>query len=747
MITRQEPDGSLSLIETIVEVTSGFVEPDRILNQALDKLISGLAVDSGLIQLFDPEKGELILTAHHGLTLEMVAQVTSLKPEQSPAGKIALSGKPVTSADISADPDYSLSTLTAAGIRSFIAVPLKSGDKILGVVSLFSQETNKFSDYELRLLSTVASYLANSVDRAFLSHQAEEKERQLEAIRHLVASITSTTTISQMYDSFKGELKKAVPADWVEVALIEGDKLRFIVLAPEQLAVESMELEQLAGIIPLAGTAVEWIIQNQKPFVEGDLVQERHFWTSEYHYEWGLRSMAYVPLSAAGETLGALVVGSNSPKAFKRKELTTIEHFARQLAMPLYSARLYQENIENAQLLSTANELAKIINSSADIDEVYQDFATKLKELVAFDRLSIDIIDGDSVRFMAVYSTVDTELTAGSTYPLADSALGWLKEYKITNVEKDFTRERQFPIDDILLKNGLKSAIRVPLLARGEVFGSLDLSNTKPNAYSRKEQIILEHLASLISGAIQSANLYTLEKSQRQQLEEQEKQRQQFLSALSHELQTPLTALIASAGLLAEELRKKPESPQNRLAQNIIHSASSLQNRLAELLDLARAQVSGFEIKRKSIDVPALTQEVVASFLPLIRDKGLSLSLELPPSLIVNADEQRLEQILLNLLSNAIKFTPVAGQIILRAREEKENLIVEIQDTGPGIPKEEQIKLFRPYYQVMADRHRVPGLGLGLAITKQLVELHGGRIWVDSEPGRGSTFAFSLPIE
>lgn len=128
----------------------------------------------------------------------------------------------------------------------------------------------------------------------------------------------------------------------------------------------------------------------------------------------------------------------------------------------------------------------------------------------------------------------------------------------------------------------------------------------------------------------------------------------------------------------------------------------------------------------------------MASFLPLIRDKGLSLSLELPPALIVNADEQRLEQILLNLLANAIKFTPVAGQIILRAREEKENVIVEIQDTGPGIPKEEQIKLFRPYYQVMADRHRVPGLGLGLAITKQLVELHGGRIWVDSGRARAA---------
>jgi len=123
------------------------------------------------------------------------------------------------------------------------------------------------------------------------------------------------------------------------------------------------------------------------------------------------------------------------------------------------------------------------------------------------------------------------------------------------------------------------------------------------------------------------------------------------------------------------------------------------------------------------------------------------LSIAVPASLAVVADEQRLEQILLNLLSNAIKFTPEGGQIALRANTDTKSLIVEVQDTGPGISEEEQQKLFRPYYRISADRRRMPGIGLGLVITKQLVELHGGRIWIQSEPGKGSTFAFSLPLK
>jgi len=120
--------------------------------------------------------------------------------------------------------------------------------------------------------------------------------------------------------------------------------------------------------------------------------------------------------------------------------------------------------------------------------------------------------------------------------------------------------------------------------------------------------------------------------------------------------------------------------------------------------------------------------------------------MEVPEGLKLVADGQRIEQILLNLLSNAIRVTPEGGRITLKASNESNRLVIKVQDSGPGIPPEEKQKLFRPYYHLSTDRASIPGMGLGLAITKQLVELHGGTIWVQSEPGKGSTFSFSLPL-
>jgi len=219
-----------------------------------------------------------------------------------------------------------------------------------------------------------------------------------------------------------------------------------------------------------------------------------------------------------------------------------------------------------------------------------------------------------------------------------------------------------------------------------------------------------------------------------------------FLSALSHELKTPLTAIIASTGLLIEELDRRHEAVLLKLAQNISRSASSLQNRLNELINLSKNKDESYGIAKKEFDFSMLAAGVADQVLSLAKQKKQTLSLEVEPYIKINADDQRIEQVLLNLLSNAIKFTPEGGQIFLRAARDGNRLVINVQDTGPGIPNEEKRKLFIPYYHPSSDRSGIPGLGLGLAISKQIVELHGGAIWVQSDVGQGSTFSFSLPI-
>ena len=239
--------------------------------------------------------------------------------------------------------------------------------------------------------------------------------------------------------------------------------------------------------------------------------------------------------------------------------------------------------------------------------------------------------------------------------------------------------------------------------------------------------------------------LYKQEKTLRQQIENEMNRRIEFTRALAHELKTPLTPVLASIdSLLAEIADERLLS----LARNISRGANNLNSRIDELLDLARGEVGMLQLNPELIDLLPLLREVGEGVAPVAASQGQSLVLELPAAVsMVRADVSRVQQILLNLLENAVKFTPNGGKITLRARERESFLIVEIQDTGRGMSREEQKRLFEPYHRRVSDGSRFSGLGLGLALCKTLVELHGGQIWVRSQVGKGSTFAFSLPLD
>jgi signal transduction histidine kinase len=228
-------------------------------------------------------------------------------------------------------------------------------------------------------------------------------------------------------------------------------------------------------------------------------------------------------------------------------------------------------------------------------------------------------------------------------------------------------------------------------------------------------------------------------------METKEEEWLRFVDTLSHELKTPLTSIIAAAGLLAEELESSDRSHQ-KLIQTIIQNANNLETRLAELLDIVKTGSGELQLQLEPVDMKSLILGTCQQISPLLRGKRQKLNTELPDAVpIIHGDGQRLEQVLLNLLNNAAKFTPDGGNILVRVRKNDADLIIDVRDNGIGIAREEQSRLFKPYSRLSSDRQRHPGLGLGLALAKQVVELHGGKIWVESEPGKGSTFSFSLP--
>jgi signal transduction histidine kinase len=238
-------------------------------------------------------------------------------------------------------------------------------------------------------------------------------------------------------------------------------------------------------------------------------------------------------------------------------------------------------------------------------------------------------------------------------------------------------------------------------------------------------------------------DLYEREKDLRYKLETEIERRIVFTRSLVHELRTPLTAVIASSELLMEEIKQGVAAT---LAANVNRAAQNLNRRIDELLDLARGETGVLAVKVIDTDLTPMFQELHQQMQPVARGKRQELILEMPEKLaLVCADESRLRQVILNYLSNAFKFTPEGGTILMRVTMSNNQLVVEVQDTGKGIPIEEQPHIFDPAKRKRRDP-ATGGLGLGLALSKTLIELHGGQVWVRSEEGHGSSFGFSIPL-
>jgi len=246
---------------------------------------------------------------------------------------------------------------------------------------------------------------------------------------------------------------------------------------------------------------------------------------------------------------------------------------------------------------------------------------------------------------------------------------------------------------------------------------------------------------------LENARLYDSEKVMRQKLEKQDAQKTEFLHSVAHELKTPLTAILSSSELLDKASSMAPDL-RKRLINNVQRSAFSMSRRVAELLDLARSQIGEMRIEPEPVEIAHIVNEVASQLRILFENKEQTLTLEIADSLPkVNADREKLEQVLFNLLSNANKFSPTGNTVVLRARNADRQIVVEVEDSAPAVTDEEKRRLFDPYYRSedLQKRERFPGLGLGLSISKNLVELHQGKIWVETKPKKGNIFVFSLP--
>ena len=231
------------------------------------------------------------------------------------------------------------------------------------------------------------------------------------------------------------------------------------------------------------------------------------------------------------------------------------------------------------------------------------------------------------------------------------------------------------------------------------------------------------------------------------QIETANQHKSEFLANMSHELRTPLNAIIGFSEVLSERLFGEINEKQAEYIGDILQSGQHLLSLINDILDLSKIEAGRMELELTEFDLSGMVDNTMT----LVRERAVRYGIALGRSIderlgTIHADERKVKQVLLNLLSNALKFTPEGGKIDVRAALSNDTAEISVTDTGVGIAPEDQATVFEEFRQVGTASKKVEGTGLGLAISRKFIELHGGRIWVKSEVGRGSTFAFSLPL-
>ncbi len=300
---------------------------------------------------------------------------------------------------------------------------------------------------------------------------------------------------------------------------------------------------------------------------------------------------------------------------------------------------------------------------------------------------------------------------------------------------------------EALVRAGFRALLAVPLLGANRIVGALVVRRRKPGEFPKSTVDLLETFADQSVLAIQNARLFREIEKKSRELEIASKHKSQFLANMSHELRTPLNAILGYAELMLDSIYGEPSDKMRAVLVRLQASGRHLLGLINDVLDLSKIEAGQLTLSLDDYSLGDVVQGVVSAVEPLAAEKLLVFKVEVAPGLPTGrGDGRRLSQVLLNLVGNAIKFTD-KGEVAIRASVTNGAFTVAVCDTGPGIAAADQAKIFEEFQQADSSITREKGgTGLGLSIAKRIIEMHGGRIWVESEPGKGSTFYFTVPV-
>jgi len=400
--------------------------------------------------------------------------------------------------------------------------------------------------------------------------------------------------------------------------------------------------------------------------------------------------------------------------------------------------------------LRALGEVSQAVNSTLDLETMLNTIVTKAVQL-----------SGTEAGAIYVFDEARKEFRLRSTYGMTDEMIAAIKEHRVgvgDALEQaagqralvqiaDLRDQPASPVHDLILKAGYRALLVVPLVAPDETVGALVVRRKLPGEFPKQTTDLLQTFAAQSVLAIQNARLFREIEDKSRQLAVASEHKSQFLANMSHELRTPLNAILGYTELIIDDIYGEVPVKMRGVLERVQTNGRHLLGLINDVLDLSKIEAGQLTLSLTDYSIADVVQTVLTAVEPLAAAKHIALKSELPPNLPrARGDERRIAQVLLNLVGNAIKFTDI-GEVAVRASAANGSFTIAVRDTGPGIPESDHGRIFEEFQQAdTSSTRKKGGTGLGLAIVKRIVEMHGGRIGVESCLGQGSTFAFTLPV-